>query len=167
MVVFYGNEISVGLMLAAWLFWTAAGSSLAGRFAARARQPRRWMAGIQVLIAAILPWTILAVRAAKGLLQTAPGEVLGPGAMLLTSVCTLGPLCILSGPLFTAGAKLYATFATTSAGEATGSVYLWEAVGAAGGGLVAGVGLVRDFCLLGKPGLLGGVELVGASCPRL
>jgi spermidine synthase len=37
MVVFYGNEISIGLMLGSWLFWTAAGSSLAGRFAARTR----------------------------------------------------------------------------------------------------------------------------------
>src|ERR1039457_6965621 len=136
MVVFYGNEISIGLMLACWLFWTAAGSSLAGRLAARAWQPRRLMAGIQVLIAAILPWTIIAVRAAKGLLQTVPGEVLGPGAMLLTSFSALGPLCILSGALFTAGSQVYAKTATTSASEATGSVYLWEAVGASAGGVV-------------------------------
>ena len=35
LVVFYGNESSLGLMLGSWLFWTAAGSSLAGRLAAR------------------------------------------------------------------------------------------------------------------------------------
>jgi len=29
-VVFNGNEISLGIMLATWLFWTAAGSSLSG-----------------------------------------------------------------------------------------------------------------------------------------
>src|ERR1039457_3824561 len=124
MVVFYGNESSIGLMLGSWLFWTAAGSSLAGRFAARARQPRRLIAGIQVLIAAILPWTILAVCAAKGVLQTVPGEVLGPGPLLLTAFSTLGPLCILSGALFTAGSQVYAAAVAASAGEATGSVYL-------------------------------------------
>ena len=32
-VVFYGNEISLGLFLSAWLFWTALGSWLLGRFA--------------------------------------------------------------------------------------------------------------------------------------
>jgi spermidine synthase len=163
MVVFHGNEISIGLMLASWLFWTAAGSSLAGRLGARARQPRRLMAGIQALIAAILPCTILAVRAAKGLLQTAPGEVLGPGSMLIASVCTLGPLCVLSGALFTAGSKVYATTAITSAGEATGSVYLWEAVGSAGGGLVAGLALIRYFSSLEIAGLLAVLNLMAAS----
>jgi len=143
MVVFYGNESSIGLMLASWLFWTAVGSGLAGRFAARARQPRRSMAGIQVLIAVLLPATILAVRAAKGLLQTVPGEVLGPGAMLLTSFCALGPLCMLSGALFTTGSHV----CSTAAGEAAGTVYPQHPPGAnsqhaavsAGEAIVSGV----------------------------
>ena len=174
MVVFYGNESSIGLMLGSWLFWTAAGSSLAGRLAAsldasmaaRAWQPRHAMAGIQVLVAAVLPCTVLAVRAAKGLLQTVPGEVLGPAAMLLTSFCALGPLCILSGGLFTAGSKVYAatdTAAATSAGEATGSVYLWEAVGSAGGGVVAGLILVRHLSSLEIALLLAVLNLLAAS----
>ncbi|MGD0869204.1 MAG: fused MFS/spermidine synthase [Bryobacteraceae bacterium] len=183
MVVFYGNESSIGLMLGSWLFWTAAGSSLAGRLAARARQPRRLMAAIQVLIAAILPGTVLAVRAAKGFLQTVPGEVLGPGAMLLTSFSTLGPLCILSGALFTAGSQVYAaTYATTARKhsrdghrsltverqvaaciEATGSVYLWEAVGASGGGVVAGLMLIRYLSSLEIAWLLAVLNLMAAS----
>jgi len=91
-------------MLASWLFWTAAGTAvLAGRLASRGRQPRCLMAAIQVLVAAILPWTSRPCAAAKGLLQTVPGEVLGPAAMLLTSFAVLGPLCISCGALFTAG----------------------------------------------------------------
>jgi spermidine synthase len=163
MVVFYGNESSIGLMLGSWLFWTAAGSSLAGRFAARARQPRRLMAGIQVLIAAILPWTILAVRAAKGVLQTVPGEVLGPGPLLLTAFAALAPLCVLSGALFTAGSKVYAATATASAGDATGSVYLWEAVGSSAGGVVAGLLLIRYLNSLEIAGLLAVLNLLAAS----
>jgi spermidine synthase len=162
MVVFYGNESSLGLMLASWFFWTAAGSSLAGYLATRARQPRRLMAGIQVLIAAILPCTILAVRAAKGLLQTVPGEVLGPGPMLLTSFCTLGPLCILSGALFTVGSKVYQTAADTSAGESTGSVYLWEAVGSSGGGMLAGWLLIRYLSSLDIAWFLALLNLMAA-----
>ena len=162
MVVFYGNESSIGLMLGSWLFWTAVGSSLAGYFTARAGQPRRLMAGIQVLIAAILPCTILAVRAAKGLLQTVPGEVLGPGSMLLTTFCVLGPLCILSGALFTAGSRVYATAATASTGEATGSVYLWEAVGSSGGGVLAGLILIRYLSSLEIAWLLAVLNLIAA-----
>ena len=37
MVVFYGNEISLGLMLGSWLFWTAVGSGDRGPL--RARNP--------------------------------------------------------------------------------------------------------------------------------
>ncbi|HET7208485.1 MAG TPA: hypothetical protein VFI95_18055, partial [Terriglobales bacterium] len=36
MVVSYGNEISLGVMLASWLLWTAMGSSVLGRLAVRA-----------------------------------------------------------------------------------------------------------------------------------
>lgn len=162
MVVFYGNESSLGLMLASWFLWTAAGSTLAGHFAARAGQPRRLMAAIQVSIAVILPCTILAVRAAKSLLQTVPGEVLGPGTMLLTSFCVLGPLCILSGALFTAGSRVYQTAAGAPAGEATGSVYLWEAVGSSGGGVVAGLLLIRYLSSLDIAWLLALLNLMAA-----
>jgi spermidine synthase len=156
MVVFYGNESSIGLMLGSWLFWTAVGSSLAGRMAARAREPRRLMAGLQLLVAATLPATVLAVRASKGLLQTVPGEVLGPGAMLLTSFVTLGPLCILSGSLFTAGSRMVAT----------GSVYLWEAVGSSAGGVVAALLLIGHWGSLEIALLLAGLNLLAACMPR-
>jgi spermidine synthase len=96
MVVFYGNECSICLMLASWLFWTYAGSNLGGRLTTR--QPCRLMAVIQVLIAAILPCTVLAVRAAKGLLQTVPGEVLGPAAMLFTTFSVLSPSALFAEP---------------------------------------------------------------------
>jgi spermidine synthase len=163
MVVFYGNESSLGLMLASWFFWTAAGSSLAGRPASRARQPHRLMAAIQVLIAGVLPGTILAVRASKGLLQTVPGEVLGPGLMLLTSFCTLAPFSILSGALFTAGSKLYRAAANASPGEAGGSVYLWEAVGSSGGGAVAGLLLIRYLSSLDIAWMLALMNLMAAA----
>lgn len=132
MVVFGGTEISLGVVLAGWLFWTAAGSRLSGRVSSQ--RPRAWMAAIQAALACVLPATILGVRAAKGLLQTVPGEVLGPGPMLFTSLVLLAPLCALSGALFTVGARVVGT----GAAEAGSSVYLWEAVGSATGGMAAG-----------------------------
>lgn len=156
MAVFYGNETSIGLMLASWLFWTAVGSSLAGPVAARVREPRRLMAGMQVLVAATLPATVLAVRASKGLLQTVPGEVLGPGAMLLTSFCALGPLCLLSGALFMVGSRM----------AAAGVVYLWEAVGSSAGGLVAALLLIGHWNSIEIALLLAGLNLLAASMPR-
>ena len=88
-VVFYGNEISLGIMLAGWLLWTAIGSSLAGQVSARLRDSRRLMACLETLIAAVFPLTILAVRASRPVLQSVPGEILGPAPMFLTSFVTL------------------------------------------------------------------------------
>jgi hypothetical protein len=44
MVVFSGNEISLGIMLATWLFWTAAGSILCGSLAcAKVARVKWWL----------------------------------------------------------------------------------------------------------------------------
>jgi spermidine synthase len=156
MVVFYGNEISLGLMLGSWLFWTAVGSGIAGRLA---REPRRLMAGLEALVALALPATILAVRASKAALATVPGESLGPGPMLLGSLATLSLFCVLSGALFAAGSRLYGDDVATS----TGSVYLLEALGSAAGGMLAGLALVRYVAPLEIALGLGLLNLLAAA----
>ena len=156
MVVFCGNEISLGLMLGSWLFWTAVGSGIAGRFA---REPRRLMASLEALVAVALPATILAVRASRAALATVPGESLGPGPMLLGSLATLSLFCVLSGALFAAGSRLYGDDVATS----TGSVYLLEALGSAAGGMLAGLVLVRTVAPLEIALGLGLLNLLAAA----
>jgi spermidine synthase len=145
LVLFGGTEISLGLMLASWLLWTAAGSGLLGRLRARTGDPRRLTAALEILIAAVLPATILAARAGKSAWQTAPGQMFGPGAMLAGCLAVLGPFCLLSGWLFAAGSRLYRAEAGASMASATGSVYLVEAMGSAAGGVLASVLLIRSL----------------------
>jgi spermidine synthase len=135
MPVFGGNEISLGLVLAVWLLWTAVGSGVVGRLALRTAYPRRWMAGLQALVALSLPATVLGVRLGKAALTTVPGESLGPAAALLVSLAALSLFCILSGALFTAASRLWA--------DTGARVYMVEAVGAVAGGLLAGLALLR------------------------
>ena len=141
-VVFYGNEISLGLMLANWLLWTALGASLAGRLAMKVSNARHLTAGLQVLVALVFPATIYAVRASRSLMHATPGELLGPGAMFLTSLATLSIFCLLSGCMFAAGSRLCAQETGAAMAAATGSVYLLEALGSGAGGLLASVALV-------------------------
>jgi spermidine synthase len=126
MVVFNGNEMSLGLMLAVWLLWSAAGSAWLGRVP---------LPALQTLIAAGLPFAILAVRAAKALFRTVPGEALGPGPMLLTALAALGLFCAVSGGVFASASRLFPA----------ASVYLLEALGSAAGGALAGLILIRRF----------------------
>lgn len=142
-VVFNGNEISLGIMLATWLFWTAVGSSLWSALRVSAKNPRRMTAALECLLAASLPATIWALRAAKSIFQTVPGEQVGPLPMLLTTLVCLCVFCSVSGALFVSAARMYEAECKAAARVAAGSAYLLEAAGSALGGIVASIVLLR------------------------
>ena len=106
-VVFNGNEISLGIMLATWLFWTAAGSGLSSRFALGGNNARRAVAALDCLLGVSLPPTIWALRASRSFFQTVPGELVGPAPMLFTSLACLSLFCVVSGALFVVATRMY------------------------------------------------------------
>jgi len=142
-VVFYGNEIALGLILGNWLLWTAFGSGVLGRVSERARDPRRLMAGLQGLLGLIFPATILLVRASKNAFRPIPGEILGPGPVFITSLVVLSLFCSISGILFAAGSRACVREVGSSGVQATSYVYLLEAAGSGVGGLLASLILIR------------------------
>ena len=162
-VVFYGNEISLGLMLSSWLLWTSAGSFVLGRIGAHGRSPVRHVAVLQVLLALALPLTIVAVRSSKLIFHPLPGEVLGPGPMLLVAFIALSVFCFVSGALFAAGSRLYAAEAGTSVALASSSMYLLEALGSGAGGIVASLVLIRYLTAFQIATLVGWLNLVAAT----
>ncbi len=163
MVVFSGNEMSLGLMLASWLLWTAIGSSAVGRMAARGHQPRRLMAILEGLIAIALPLTIFFVRTSKEIFRPIPGEILGPGPMILTSLLVLSFFCLISGALFAAGSRLYAEEIGTSLVAGSSNVYLQEAAGSGLGGILASLVLIRFLTAFEIAALLSLLNLLAAT----
>lgn len=85
MVVFNGNEMSLGILLATWLLWTAAGSILCG-LALKPSNARRTVAALECLLGISLPATVWALRVSKSLFQSVPGELVGPIPVLLASL---------------------------------------------------------------------------------
>jgi spermidine synthase len=142
MVTFYGNELSLGVMLACWLLWTAAGSGLLDRFA-RNVNPRTVLAALELAIAVGFPVAILVIRYSKTSFQVASGQLLGFGPMFATAFVALGVFCPFSGWLFPAGGRALQLETSISMGSATTSVYIFEAIGAAAGGLLASIVLIR------------------------
>ncbi len=167
MVIFYGNELSLGLMLANWLLWTAAGSGLLGRWSPARRRPRQAVALLEAATALVFPLTILAVRAAKLLLQPVAGELLSPGRMLLVSFVALGPICTLSGWLFAAASRMTQRAGGDTAARATSRVYLLEAVGSGGGGVLASLLLVPHLSAVRIALLVGALNLLTAAALAL
>ena len=168
-VDFYGNEISLGIVLANWLVWTAFGSGILGRWAGPARNPRRVLACLQALIAIVFPLTLLILRASRRAFLATPGEILGPVPMFLTSLVVLCLFCSLSGLLFAVGSRFYGDEAATETVAGASFMYCLEAVGSGIGGLLASLALVRYFSafeIASLVSLLNFVAAVGLSVER-
>ncbi len=165
-VVFYGNELLLGLLLAGWLLCTAAGSALAGRVAHTLVSATGAFATLQVGVAIVLPITVLAARATLIAWGKSQGQVLGLLPMVLTPLVVIGPLCLLLGFLYTLGCKGTAVH-TTRDSLAIGRVYVLESVGATLGGLAASFVLIRYLHPFHIAALLGSLNLVASALLHL
>jgi spermidine synthase len=160
--VFNGNEIALGILLATWLLWTAAGSGLSGAVGLGRSRPRLAVASLECLLAAALPATIWALRGAKAFFQTVPGELVGPMPMLLTSLVCLSVFCAASGALFIVAARMAEAEASLLPRAAASTAYLLEAAGSALGGMAASVVLVR-FCDAFQTAVIVGILNLGVA----
>ena len=163
MVIAYGNEISLGLMLASWLCWTSLGSSLCGKLASRMVSPAKFLAALQTCAALFLPATLMAIWGARQAFQVYPGELLAPGPIFLICVTTLSAFCVVSGASFVAGSRLHAFACQSSIPHALNSMYLLEAAGAGLGGLATGILFLRQLNSLQAVLLVAGLNLVSAA----
>jgi len=143
MVLYSGNELSAGIVLGAWLMWTAIGSGIMSRLLRDSKNLPRSISAAQCLSSLSLLATICVLRGARAHLQVVPGESLGPATIALVSIASLSVFCGLSGCLFVLAAqKARKDF---RARIATSFVYLLETAGSALGGILTSVLLLRFF----------------------
>lgn len=165
LVVFYGNELSLGITLASWLFWVAVGSWGIGRWlVSRIRGGLVALSLAEIILAFLLPLSLLSVRLVPLWLNYLPGEIIGVLAMCLATFLLLAPICVLVGFLFVLSCQIYKThseelkfFANKQVSESLsptreeitdgagqiGYVYILEAIGASLGGLITSLFLIR------------------------
>jgi len=151
LVVFYGNELSIGFILASWLIGGAIGSLLLGRFADRAKFKINLFISCQIILSVLLPLVIIAIRLIKTALHVNAGEIIPLSTMAASSFLVLGPICILLGFMFSLACRIY-DFSPGTGAARIGSIYVLEAVGAMTGGLLASFILIRR---------LGPLEIMG------
>ncbi len=140
MVVFYGNELSAGIILAAWLFWTAIGSGVLSKGVdnwgePHGGKPQQGLIACHIMAALALPGMIWGIRSIRKISGLFPGEIIGLGAMLYSSLLILAPLGLSLGLMFSLGCRLYAK-ATGEEAASIGRIYLYEAIGASLGGVL-------------------------------
>jgi len=136
--VFYGNELALGLILAAWLFWVALGSWALGRFSERLQVGASTYKLALVLVVLLLLFEVALTRALRIVLDITPGLVIGFGPMAWAIFIILAPLCLILGFQFTLGSRLLARL-----GGTVGHAYVFEGMGAAAGGALFSFLLIR------------------------
>ena len=131
LVIFYGNELSAGLIFACWLLWSGLGSSLSGKWALKISAHTALLRLMLVCLSVMLPLSVLFIRATRVIWTLPAGELPSIGKMLYISVAVTGLFCPLSGALFGICWALH----RKKGGDQHLSIYLGEALGSAAGGL--------------------------------
>lgn len=145
MMVFQGNELSIGLILAAWMLFVGVGSLVGGVLVQYFKGTFLLLTLNTLSLLIALPGTILLIRPLRGFLHVLPGAYLSIGDMAKASFLLLAPTCILIGiqfVLLTGIWRIKDQVLDTSSAEKT---YIGEAVGNMIGGLLFTFFLVQTF----------------------
>lgn len=136
LILFYGNELSMGLILAAWLLWTAVGSGVGGKISHRFRAKRGNLCLGLLSLALMIPLTLLWIRLARLVWSIPLGELAAPGLMISVSLSASCIFCLLSGFMFAWcwHGQVLASTAEPAALQPV-MIYLGEAIGTAAGGV--------------------------------
>jgi spermidine synthase len=143
MVSFYGNELSLGILLAVWLFWVGVGSALGNRIAGNRGYSDRKLSLWYFLISILTLLTIILIRFSKQILGTAPAEIVGFIPMFVFTAVAMSFLCICLGITFVLNSKTWVF--DESRIFSVNRVYIWESFGAALGGILVTFVLIPNL----------------------
>lgn len=152
MVVFYGNELSSGLLLGWLLFAIGLGSWLYRRFFSPPGNSKVLFGTLLWLLSLLSPLQLLILRDARRLLNAQVGVFLPLGAMFWFSGLVVLPLGCLIGLLFPLGLSCL----RQKNGVELARIYVWEALGFLAGGILFSfylAGRFSSFQILGWLGL--------------
>ena len=137
-ILFTGNELVIGIILATWLFWTAAGSGILGRLTSGIKNSKLLFILLQLFLAALIPATFLFVNSARKIFSISPGEIISPLFVFLIPFIALSFVGLAIGFLYTLGCKVL-TILDSTIELVPGKIYFYEAIGSGIAGFIASI----------------------------
>lgn len=134
LVTFYGNELSIGIILANWLILEAFGCFFLGKKVEHFKRRLQGFVILSILFSLSLPLAIYAARVVKVSIGVTQGEGLGLFPILCSSFLILLPVSSSHGALFTFGCKIHSLYSKQDA-TSIGKVYIYETLGTITGGV--------------------------------
>ncbi len=144
MIIFSGNELSIGIILANWLILEAFGCFYPGRMVDKTKNKLEAFTIITVLFSVFFLIAIFLTRILKNILGISIGEMVGFLPMFYSSFLILLPVSVLHGALFTFSCRIFSMFSTEDA-SSTGRVYVYETIGTIIGGIATTFLLIPFF----------------------
>ncbi|MFH1868800.1 MAG: hypothetical protein ABH843_07505, partial [Candidatus Omnitrophota bacterium] len=130
LVSFSGNELSMGIMLAAWLIGGAIGSLILARLLIdRVKEPEHIYSIALITISVIMPSTIALSRAARVLFGIHIYEAIGPLQIFNICMLLLLPISCILSLMFMLCCKMLKS--SISKASAAATAYVLESIGAA------------------------------------
>jgi len=159
LMVFHGNELSIGVILAAWLVWVGVGSHFGALFVERNPHPRAFLAVSSCILMLVMPATLLAMRLARGFFTAFPGAYLSIADMALACFLLMAPACILLGAQFVLLSRVWRESREREDSFGAEATYVGEAAGNMLGGVLFTFILVHQLTSL-QNAVLAGVLLL-------
>ncbi len=157
LLVFNGNELSIGVVLLAWMFWSSIGSWGFGTLTKKSSNSALYLISCQLALVVLLPIEIFLIRIMKFLLHMPHSEIIKISTMLFSAFFLILPYSILLGFMFSLSSRIYAqkeneepcgrgysligrlsgiTLPAKNDALIIGIVYLIESIGAIAGGII-------------------------------
>ncbi len=144
LVVFFGSELCIGIILGTWFFGVAFGAAIGGRVAGRFKSPISPFVIVLLLMCAILPLELVLIRVLRLILNVPAGQYIPILSLLISSLCIITPFSFTIGLIFPIGCKVIRGFTRDSAAD-IGFVYILESIGSLIGGLLFTFVLITRF----------------------
>ena len=110
LISFYGNELTIGIILANWVLLEALGVFLIGKIIDRIKNKINVFIWLQLIFSFMLPVSIYLCRTFKYILGIPYGEAMGLSQIFLSSFFIILPLGFCHGALFSVSTKLYSIY---------------------------------------------------------
>ena len=136
LMVFQGSELSIGIILAAWLAWVGVGSHLGANLVERIDRPVLLLMLSAAGIVVTLPAAILLMRGLRIFFAGPPGSYLSLLDMIVASFLLMAPTCLLLGGQFVLLSRIWREREQAHDASGAGKTYVGEAVGNMIGGLL-------------------------------
>ncbi|MBD3270986.1 MAG: FMN-binding protein [Elusimicrobia bacterium] len=135
LVIFYGNEIFIGITLGFWLLWIGVGSFMYALAGDRLRDNQRFFIFLQILLPLALLAQIIGIRTVRYVINAPAAEILPLGVSLFFTFLLTMPVGILIGCIFPVSCREYARESGATIASIR-SVYILETLGSVAGGLI-------------------------------